>query len=437
MSGVALQAAASVNSVASCAAYGHAAPWCSVAGFLATASRRAFPGAGLDRLLARWRRGPGPAAGCTPHTGEHHPPPREPAAQVGAPQGDAPPAIPQASPAVVDILQRWLDLSELERHAFAALAREVSSAAGLVETSTQSIADGFRSLATLAQAQSERVDNVIEAANTLTIGHERVPFEQVTGFMREVLTDEVETLRTFSELAAKMQHALDMALAEAGRSEEGVARIEALNRQTRYLSLNALIEAARAGEQGRGFAVVANEVRDLSQATDKVADSIRRQIVAMADGVRNGYAIVGDIAGIDLSRRIGCKERLDALAAAMTAQNHRFNAILVDAAASARELSRTVAGLVMDLQFQDRNSQCLAHVAGTLGVLSDLLSELQDTTEAVPAVRGRAVDQDALARVLSNHTLAEVRDRFALIAPGGAAAAAVAKGDDGGGIELF
>lgn len=346
-----------------------------------------------------------------------------------------------APPPVAALLRQWVNLSELERGVFAALCGEVASVSTLIETRVSALSDEFRALADLATAQTDGVANVVTSASSVSIDGERMPLEQVTATVGSVLVDVVNTILTLSKHAMAMVYALQSASDEVARSDEVIRRIEAINRQTRYLALNALIEATRAGEHGRGFAVVAHEVRGLAGATDELAVALRRQIGGIARSVENGHAMLHEIATLDLSPHLDAKERLAKMMMALTEQNRELGVALAATAERARTIGQGVSRIIMGVQFQDRAAQCLAHVNQTLESLAAIGTDLRARTERDGQVGATAPPQAWLDRVLAGHTLAEVRDRFARLADGGDAGAIAAPAtppaDAGGSIELF
>jgi len=95
-----------------------------------------------------------------------------------------------------------------------------------------------------ASASSAELGNAVESTNT----------------MARLSTDVEEILKQF-------RHQFERVKAETGT-------IDKISSQTNLLALNASIEAARAGEAGKGFSVVADEIRDLSQGTQKSSAGI-------------------------------------------------------------------------------------------------------------------------------------------------------------------
>lgn len=62
--------------------------------------------------------------------------------------------------------------------------------------------------------------------------------------------------------------------------------ISEISENTNLLALNASIEAARAGDAGRGFAVVAEEIRQLSERTNKAANQISNIISELVGDIK-------------------------------------------------------------------------------------------------------------------------------------------------------
>ncbi len=95
----------------------------------------------------------------------------------------------------------------------------------------------------------------------------------------------------------------------AQKINEAVSLIQDISQQTNLLSLNASIEAARAGESGRGFAVVAEEIRNLSEESNRGAEQIA-EIVSQL--IRNSDVSVERMGSVE--QNVGIQmEHLDGL----------------------------------------------------------------------------------------------------------------------------
>jgi methyl-accepting chemotaxis protein len=236
------------------------------------------------------------------------------------------------------VLGRWLELSELERHAFIAMARELTATSSVIERSAIDLSERFQTLAGHAQAQVARVEAISAAARSIRAGDQEIALSDATGFIEEVLVKVINTVLAVSKNAMRMVYSLDDVTTEVKNASKCVTQLQAINRQTRFLALNAAIEATRAGKNGGPFEVIAREIRELSNQTDTTVKQVSGRIVSITDSVNRSHTVLQEIATADMSEHIVAKERLDVLLAGMTAQNTDFNTILAETATASAAL---------------------------------------------------------------------------------------------------
>lgn len=119
----------------------------------------------------------------------------------------------------------------------------------------------------------------------------------------------ISTISTKISLTAEGTHELNeefnTLISDIGNLKGITAVIRDISDQTNLLALNAAIEAARAGEHGRGFAVVAEEVRSLSDRTNKAINEVDATLSVLVQSmssatekIEENSAVVEDLVGV-------------------------------------------------------------------------------------------------------------------------------------------
>ena len=158
---------------------------------------------------------------------------------------------------------------------------------------------------------SEKTNAVIEQVfQSLTISSQKID-----GAKQENanITAEMEKV---NQMFAQFMALSQQLQAHYANVENFVSVISNIAKQTNLLALNASIEAARAGEQGKGFAVVANEIKKLSDDTQKNAKEIMTAIGDMTGVIKelgnksgDGSKRVSDMTGL-IENSVGLMENI-------------------------------------------------------------------------------------------------------------------------------
>jgi methyl-accepting chemotaxis protein len=211
--------------------------------------------------------------------------------------------------------------------------------------SASRVAEGASRQAEVASTGRQAVDQATAAATG------------ATELSRSGIDAAMEATASLNDARTRIEDAATAITALAGRSEQIlgiVGAIQDIARQTNLLALNAAIEAARAGERGKGFAVVADEVRQLAERAAQSAADAGDLIAGIQGETHDAVELVRDAAnrthaGTEASDRARTTlEEIDGAIGTITIELSGMSALTTEiadfaeeTAASAQEMSAT------------------------------------------------------------------------------------------------
>jgi len=312
-----------------------------------------------------------------------------------------------------EALSRWLSMMEVYHHAINVVRCQLPQTATLVENSVREMSSRFADLSSGIKQQSNAVRQISEMANSLEFGNEQITLEEFTNLFSETLSNSIEKIMFVSKRAITMVYMLDEAMKSIATIESFVSDIRNITKKANLLALNASIEAARAGELGKGFSVVADEVKQVSETIRQLSDSINERINVVGQSVRDGYEVLSDVATTDMSENIMAQDKLNTLMDSLIKQKQNFSAVLQDSASASDEISNTISGMVMSLQFQDRTSQYVSSSVRLLEYMDSTIAEFgAENRRSFPDIANVKMDGVLAEKIAQQFSLSEFERMF-------------------------
>lgn len=186
-------------------------------------------------------------------------------------------------------------------------------------------------------------ENLSEAAGRVVQDGRRAVEMAATG--EKSVEEAEEAIRRVTGAVREIAGSINQLDESSNRISAITETITEIASKTNLLALNAAIEAARAGQEGKGFTVLADEIRKLSDGSNKAAGEIKKLIAEIQGRIQFAVDRIGEgVSGVDAG--VGKINRARANILEITSAVKYVIESLNAAASAVQEQKATAAGLV-------------------------------------------------------------------------------------------
>ncbi len=244
------------------------------------------------------------------------------------------------------------ELSCLLKQPSSQIEESLSQIQTVVRDAATKLGNSFNGLNTESQGQSEIVKFLVDEHQ----GDGHSSDFNMRVFVREtdqMLKKFVSQLISTSKHSMHMVHTIDDIANHMDKAFKLLDDVRSIADQTNLLALNAAIEAARAGEAGRGFAVVADEVRSLSQNSNRFSDEIRTVVQKAKIDTESARSVIKEMASKDMTENMVAKAHVEEMLKGIDDYDVMVAGELGKISEVGERISASVHLAVRSLQFED------------------------------------------------------------------------------------